>query len=153
MLKEKFLEFGYTLEQYESVRNSGPLKKYKDEALASKFEENNAFLLSVGYTNEDIIVTAMAIPAIYGLSEKNISNKLVDMESLGFTRDEVIKIAKVFPHVYSYGIGAMQEKLDNLKSLGYSHKNTLKIIKAAPRMLGNSKEYVDKRIDKIAALG
>ena len=39
MLKEKFLEFGYTLEQYESVRNSGPLKNIKMKHLLQSLKK------------------------------------------------------------------------------------------------------------------
>ena len=79
--------------------------------LLKKFNDNTNFLLSLGYSREEVIKMTKNYPAIYGYSIDNMKKKIEDMESLGYSREEVIKMTKTLPAIYSYSIDNMKQKI------------------------------------------
>jgi len=55
MLEQVFINFGYTKEEYNEIRNSYSLINYTEEKLLLKFKEITNFLLKNNYTKENII--------------------------------------------------------------------------------------------------
>ena len=76
MLKEKFLEFGYTEEEYNEIRNSYVISNYSEEILLKKFINISLFLLKLGYSQEEIIKMTKRLPSIYSYSIENIKQKI-----------------------------------------------------------------------------
>ena len=100
MLKEKFLEFGYTEEEYNLIRNSYAVINYTDETLMKKFIDITSYLLDLGYTKEEVLKMTKVLPTLYGLSIENIKQKIEDMIDLGYTKEEVLKMTKLYPNIY-----------------------------------------------------
>ena len=68
---EEFLDFGYTKKQYENIIKSCSL-----ETLSSNFKKNNEYLLSIGYTNDDIKRAGASTSSIYRHTVEEIIYKL-----------------------------------------------------------------------------
>ena len=117
MLKEKFLEFGYTEEEYYEIRESYGVNNYSDETLLKKFSNITLFFLELGYTKEEVIKMTKTLPNIYGYSIENMKQKINDMVSLGYTKEEVIKMTKVLPTIYGLSIENIKQKLDFYDSI------------------------------------
>ena len=117
MLEQTFINFGYTKEEYNEIRNSYSLKNYFEEKLLEKFKENTTYLLELGYTKEEVIKMTKSLPAIYGLSIENMKQKLTDVMSLGYTKEEDIKMTKTLPAINGYSIENMKQKIEFYDSI------------------------------------
>ena len=82
MLKEKFLEFGYTEEEYNLIRNSHGISTYTDTTLTKQFVNITSYLLDLGYTKTEILKMTNSFPTIYGLSIENIREKIEFYDSI-----------------------------------------------------------------------
>lgn len=74
-LEELFLNLGYKKDEYDEIINDHVLKNYVKDTLYIKIKENFGFLLTLGYTNEDIIKMTKMLPSIYGYSIENMKEK------------------------------------------------------------------------------
>ena len=153
MLKEKFLEFGYTEEEYYAIRNSYALSNYLDDILLKKYCDAILFFLKLGYIKEEVINMTKTFPQIYGLSIENIKQKINDMVSLGYIKEEVIKMTKTFPHIYSYSIENMMQKINDMVSLGYTKEEVIKITKTFPTIYSLSIKKMKQKINDMVSLG
>ena len=147
MLKEKFLEFGYTEEEYYEIRESYGVSNYSDETLLKKFSNITLFFLELGYTKEEVIKMTKVLPNIYGLSIENIKRKINDMVSLGYTKEEVIKMTKTLPNIYGYSIENIKQKINDMVSLGYTKEEVIKMTKTLPTIYGLSIENIKQKLD------
>ena len=59
------------------------LSNFKDETLSKKIIENYNFLISLGYSKEEVIKMTKTLPTIYGLSIENIRQKVDYYDSIG----------------------------------------------------------------------
>lgn len=64
-MRKLFLEIGYTEEETNNIINSYIFKKNKPETLINKVNNNYNYLLSLGYSKEEIIKITKNSPAIY----------------------------------------------------------------------------------------
>ena len=82
-MRKLFIELGYTEKDYLEIKNSYPLERTKEETLIKKVKENYDFLLSLGYSKEDVIKMTKSLPGIYSLSIENIKQKIEFYDSIG----------------------------------------------------------------------
>ena len=82
MLKQKFLEFGYTEEDYNLIRNSHVISTYTDTTLMKQIINITSYLLGLGYTREEVIKMTKSLPALYSLSIENIREKIEFYDSI-----------------------------------------------------------------------
>lgn len=82
MLEQAVINFGYTKEEYNEIRNSYSLKNYFEEKLLEKFKENTTYLLELGYTKEEVIKMTKTFPTIYGYSIENMKQKIEFYDSI-----------------------------------------------------------------------
>ena len=153
MLKEKFLEFGYTEEEYNLIRNSYSVINYTEETFMQKFIEITSYLLDLGYTKTEVLKMTKTLPSIYGYSIENMNKKINDMISLGYTKDEVLKMIKSLPAIYSYSIENMNQKISDIIDLGYTREEVIKMTKVLPALYGYSIENIKQKINDVMILG
>ena len=117
-LKELFLELGYNENEYVEIVNTYSIITMKPETLMRKVKENYEFLISLGYSKEEVIKMTKSFPQIYGFSIENIKQKIEDMEKLGYSREKVIKMTKSLPQIYGYSIENIKQKIEFYDSIG-----------------------------------
>ena len=96
-LKKVFIDIGYTNEDFEIITNAYPIANIKPETLTKKVKDIYNFLLSLGYSKEEVIKMTKRLPAIYGYSIESMKQKIEDIIELGYSREEVIKMTKTSP--------------------------------------------------------
>ena len=133
MLKQKFLEFGYTEEEYNLIRNSHGISTYTDTTLTKQFINITSYLLDLGYTKAEVLKMTKSLPALYSLSIENMKQKISDIIDLGYTREEVIKMTISLPAIYGYSIENIIEKIEFYDSI-----NMHKLAVVAPKQLMQS---------------
>ena len=153
MLKEKFLEFGYTEEEYYAIRNSYALSNYLDDTLLKKYCDAILFFLKLGYIKEEVIKMTKNSPFIYGLSIENIKQKIDGMVSLGYTKEEVIKMTKTLPAICCYNIENIKQKIDDMGFLGYTKDEVIKMTKFSTTIYSLNIETIKQKIDNLISLG
>ena len=153
MLKDEFIEFGYTEEAYETMRRDYSLQTYTDEKLSLKFKEITNLLISLGYTHEEIIKMTKKFPPIYSLTIENIEQKINYMLSLGYSLEEIVKMTKSAPAIYSYTIENMEQKINDVIKLGYSREEVIQMVKLLPAIYGCSIENMEQKISDVIKLG
>ena len=82
-LKELFLELGYSENEYVEIVNTYSIITMKPETLMRKVKENYEFLISLGYSKEEVIKMTKSFPQIYGFSIENIKQKIEFYDSIG----------------------------------------------------------------------
>ena len=152
-LENLFLKLGYTKEEYEKIVSSYQLNRLKKETLYDKVLENYKFLLSLGYTREEVIRMTKTLPSIYGYSIENMKQKIEDIMLLGYTREDVIKITKTLPSIYGYSIENMKQKIIDIMSLGYTREEVIRMTKTLPSLYAYSIENMKQKIEDIMSLG
>ena len=117
MLEKEFLDFGYTKEEYELIRNTYPINGLKEEKLLTKFKDINEFFLGLGYTKEEVIKMTKSSPSIYGFSIETLKQKIEALQNLGYSKEEVIKMTKSLPSIYDFSIENMRQKIEFYNSI------------------------------------
>ena len=153
MLEQSFLNFGYTKDEYEKIRNTFPVINLRDETLLNNFENITKFLLNNDYTKADIIKMTKTLPQLFGHSIDNIKQKIDDIVNLGYTREDVIKMTKTLPSLFNLSIENIKQKIDDIISLGYTREEVIKMSSKFPPLFGLSIENIKQKIDDIISLG
>ena len=153
MLEDAFIDFGYTKEEYQNMRNYCSIDRYTDLKLLEKFNSINYYLLSNGYTRKDIIKMVKILPTLYSYSLENIKQKVNDMVSLGYSFDDVVKMTKSLPNIYGLSIETIKQKIDDMISLGYSFDDVVKMTKTLPTLYSYSIDSIKEKMDKMISLG
>ena len=117
-LKELFLKLGYNENEYVEIVNTYPIINTRPETLVRKVKENYEFLISLGYSKEEIIKMTKNLPAIYNYSIGNIKQKIEDMEELGYSREEVIKMTIGLPSILGLSIENIKQKIEFYDFIG-----------------------------------
>ena len=115
---------------------------YSIENIKQKIED----LISLGYSQEDVIKMTKLLPALYSYSIENIKQKIEDLISLGYSRADVIKMTKLLPTLFGYSIENIEQKIEDLISLGYSRADVIKMTKTLPALFGLSIENIKQKI-------
>ena len=152
-LKELFLELGYNENEYVEIVNTYSIIDMKAETLLKKIKEIYDFLISLGYSKEEVIKMTKSLPQIYGLSIENINQKIEDMEELGYSREEIIKMTKSLPFIYGLRIENINQKIEDMEELGYSREEVIKMTKNLPQIYGLSIENIKQKIEDMEELG
>ncbi len=84
MIKEYLVSLGYNNIDIEKILNAYSLNSLKENTLLIHIKEIYDLLISLGYSNENIIRMTNVLPALYSLSAENIKKKI----------DEIIEQAK-----------------------------------------------------------
>ena len=147
MLEQSFLNFGYTKDEYEKIRNTFPVINLRDETLLNNFENITKFLLNNDYTKADIIKMTKTLPQLFGHSIDNIKQKIDDIVNLGYTREDVIKMTKTLPSLFNLSIENIKQKIDDIISLGYTREEVIKMTKTLPALFGLSIENIKQKIN------
>ena len=116
-LEELLLNLGYSEDEYTKILNNHFLKTYVENTLYIRIKEHFDFLLSLGYSGEDIMKMTKTLPTIYGYSIENMKQKINDVISLGYSKDEVIKMTKVLPAIYGLSIENIKQKINFYNSI------------------------------------
>ena len=152
-IRKLFIELGYTEEDYLEIKNSHSLEKMKEETLIKKVKENYDFLVSLGYSQEDVIKMTKSSPSIYNYSIENIKQKIEDMEKLGYSQEDVIKMTKSLPTIYGLSIDNIKQKIEDMEELGYSQEDVIKMTKSLPTIYGLSIENLKQKIEFYDSIG
>ena len=152
-VKKLLQEYGYEENEIELIIENERVKKYKSETLLNKIRENYNYLLSLGYSREEVIKMTKTLPSIYGYSIENLKKKIEDLEKLGYSKEEVIKITKSMPSIYGFSIENIKQKIEDLEKLGYSREEVIKITKSMPTIYGLSIENIKQKIEDLEKLG
>ena len=78
-----FVELGYNENEYVEIVNTYSIITMKPETLMRKVKENYEFLISLGYSKEEVIKMTKSFPQIYGFSIENIKQKIEFYDSIG----------------------------------------------------------------------
>ena len=152
-LKELFLKLGYNENEYVEIVNTYSIIDMKAETLLKKIKEIYDFLISLGYSKEEVIKMTKSLPQIYGLSIENINQKIEDMEELGYSREEIIKMTKSLPFIYGLRIENIKQKIEDMEELGYSREEVIKMTKSLPFIYGFSIENIKQKIEFYDSIG
>ena len=152
-LKKVFLDIGYTNEEFEIIINTYSIANMKPETLAIKVKDIYNFLLSLGYSKEEVIKMTKTLPSIYSLSIENMKQKIEDIVELGYSREEVIKMTKTSPSIYGYSIENMKQKIEDIVELGYSREEVIKMTKSLPSIYSLSIENMKQKIEFYDEIG
>ena len=152
-MKELLISLGYSEEDYELFKNNYALSNYKEETLKEKIIKNYEFLVSVGYTKEEVIKITKSLPPIYSYSIEKIKQKIEDIIALGYTKEEVIKMTKSLPQIYGYSKENMKQKIEDMIALGYTKEEVIKMTKSLPTIYGLSIENMKQKIDFYDSIG
>ena len=82
-----------------------------------------SYLLSLGYTLEDIKFITKRTKALLTNSISSIKNKIDNLLKLGFTHDRIIKMTKICPQIFTLSTNKINNKVKYILSLGYSIEN------------------------------
>ena len=152
-IRKYMLEFGYNDEDINKICDNYSLSSFRIDTLYDKIKKNSLFLLSLGYSKQDVIKMTKLLPALFGLSVENIKQKIDDLISLGYGRQDVIKMTKLLPSLFGYSIENIKQKLDNLIELGYGRQDVIKMTKSFPSLLNYSIETIKQKLDDLVKLG
>ena len=152
-IRKYMLDFGYNDDDINKICNAYPLNNLRVDTLYDKIKENSLFLLSLGYSKNDIIKMTKLLPALLAYGIENIRQKLDDLIELGYSREYVIKMTKLLPALFGYSIENIKQKLDDLIELGYSRENVIKMTKLFPALFSLSIENVKKKLDFYGDIG
>ena len=153
MLEKEFIDFGYTKEEYEFIRNYHQVSEIKETTLLEKFREMNKFFLEVGYTKEDIIKMCKSYPPLYCFRVENLKQKIKDFMSLGYTKEETLRMTRLEHAIYTCNINTIKQKIKDIMSLGYTRANVIRIAKSYLQIYTLNIETIRKRIEDIMSLG
>ena len=152
-IRKYMLEFGYNNDDIDKICDNYSLSSFRIDTLYDKIKKNSLFLLSLGYSKQDVIKMTKLLPALFGLSVENIKQRLDDLISLGYGRQDVIKMTKLLPSLFGYSIENIKQKLDNLIELGYGRQDVIKMTKSFPSLLNYSIETIKQKLDDLVKLG
>ena len=152
-LEELFIQLGYTQQEFNHFIGDYSLARLKYETLYKNVVQMYQFLVSIGYTKEEVLKITKSHPSIYGYPIESIKQKIDDMISLGYTKEEVLKISKIIPNIYGRSIKSIKQKIDDMISLGYTKEEVLKITKQSPSIYGYSIESIKQKIEDLINLG
>ena len=152
-IRKYMLDFGYNDDDINKICNAYPLNNLRVDTLYDKIKENSLFLLSLGYSKNDIIKMTKLLPALFSHSIENIRQKLDDLVELGYSRENVIKMTKLFPTLFNLSMENIKQKLDDLAKLGYSRQDVIKMTKFFPALFGYSIENIKQKLDDLIELG
>lgn len=152
MLK-KLILIGYNCNQIRKIFKHYSICNYESEYLVQKIENIFNYLLSIGYTKEEVIKLTVKFPAIFGQKEESLKEKVDDLISLGYSDNQVLKMVKEHPQILSYSKTKMMEKINNLILLGYTKGEVLNMILDAPYILGLSFNNIKNKIDYYKIVG
>ena len=117
-IRKYMLDFGYNDDDINKICNAYPLNNLRVDTLYDKIKENSLFLLSLGYSKNDIIKMTKLLPALLAYGIENIRQKLDDLIELGYSKQDVIKMTKLFPALFSLSIENVKKKLDFYGDIG-----------------------------------
>ncbi len=113
------------------------------ENIKQKIED----MITIGYTEAEVIKMTKALPSLFGYSIENIKQKINDMIALGYTKIEVIEMTKVLPSLFSYSIENIKQKVEDMITLGYTKVEVIKMTKTLPPLFGLNIENIKQKIE------
>ena len=75
-VKSYLKKLGYEEAEIEEIINDYAIVRLKPETLIKNIERNYNYLLTLGYSQEEVIKMTKSLPAIYGYSIENIKQKV-----------------------------------------------------------------------------
>ena len=135
MLYEYMKSLGYNDKEIDKIRNAYIFRKYSEIGLYNKVSDIFNYLLSFGYSHDDIIKITVCLPTVYGFSVDTINERLMDMIKLGYTKEEIIIMTRKMPSLFGRNIDDIR-----LKKKFYDKLNIGDIIIKSPIHLSQSIE-------------
>ena len=149
---ELLKELGYNEKNINKIIESN-LDSFKDDTLFYQIKKVYILLITLGYSNKEIIQMTKTHPVIYGLSIYNFKQKIEDMIALGYTKEDVIKMAKYAPSIYTLNINNIKNKIEDMMLLGFTEKEVIEICKGYPPIFTHKIETIKNKIVDIISLG
>lgn len=153
MVVELLLELGYNDGDIKTIIDKNKLNNCKMDTLYLKINEISTFLLDFGYSRKELIKITKSCPLIYGLSVKNMEDKINYLRGLGLDDKAIIKMTKSCPLIYGYGIDNLDKKINDMIALGYQREDVIKMIKKVPMLFGLSINNIKDKIKGMQDLG
>ena len=127
MLENKIREEICKESELNKIKNIYPLNELSEKTLLKNIKDVLEFLISLGYTKQDILKIINIKPSIFSYSTKTLINKINELELLGYTKQEVIKMLKDHPMIFCYSMDNIKQKIQNMISIGYTEKEVIKM--------------------------
>ena len=153
MLEQAFLDFGYTKEEFERIRNTFPVINLRDETLLNNFENITKFLLNNGYTKADIIKMAKLFPSLFGIGTQSLRKKVEFMISLGYERENVLKMTKRLPALFGYSIENIKQRIEDIKIFGFTKEEIIQMTSISPAIFSYGIDSIREKMTDLEALG
>ena len=115
--------------------------------------ERTKYLLSFGFTYDDIIKMYEKSSTVANLTTKNIKRKISDLNAIGFTDKNIIKMSKVSPVILTLSVENIISKIKLFLELGFNKEETLSIILKYPQALTVSIDNIINKFNCIISLG
>lgn len=115
--------------------------------------ERTKYLLSFGFTYDDIIKMYEKSSTVANLTTKNIKRKISDLNAIGFTDKNIIKMSKVSPVILTLSVENIISKIKLFLELGFNKEETLSIILKYPQALTVSTDNIINKFNCIISLG
>ena len=153
MIEKKFIDFGYTKEEYNSMRNKNSIKHISDATLTMRFNQLNDYLHRLGYTNQEIIKMLKSEPSLYNYSVETFKQKIDDMMSLGYTKKALMRMIKSYPTLCTLSKATINQKIESMMSLGYTKEEVMKITSMYSALFSLNIDSMRQKIDDIISMG
>lgn len=142
MIYEYMTNIGFTNQEISTILCSYSVAHFKNDTLYENIRKLFDFLLSIGYSQSNIVKMVKLHPGICCYSVDMISEKIKFLISLGYNKKEVIKMTVVSSSIFGLSIENIKSKMDNLLELGYTKEEIIKQIKCFPQIFNLSIENI-----------
>ena len=89
-LEELFIQWGYTQQEFNHFIGDYSLARLKYETLYKNVVQMYQFLVSIGYTKEEVLKITKSFPSIFGFIIESIKQKIVFYDSINMHELAVI---------------------------------------------------------------
>ena len=126
---------------------------YKELSNTNIDSERINYILSLGYTPNDIRYMIKRSSVFLTNSISSIKNKIDNLLNLGFTMKDVIKITRRCPQIFTLSTEKIKEKIKYILSLGFTMEEIINIAKFFPIICSFSIETIEDKIKYIMSFG
>ena len=149
ILKDK----GYTEDEIKEIINAYGVKKMDPKILKKCIEVNYNFLISLGYSPNDIRKLTTSFPAIYTYSLNNLKEKVKNMNELGYSNSDIKKMSKIDSSIFGLSVKLIKQKIEDMVKMGYTEKDIIRMTKRSPSIYNLNIKYIETRIKDMESFG
>lgn len=127
MFDEFMLNFGYTDDEIELIKNSYPLNTYTESSLLYNIKNLVNYFHRNTFDNEAIIKLTTTFPQIISMSQENIKIRVNELSSNGFNKIDIFNMIKQYPYIINMSNQRINNKYQTFIDLGFSIEDINKI--------------------------